>query len=103
MDYFQLDIDDIPVSFELIYKETLYTLTFRYNTYGDYFTVDLEDKKGVIAKGLKVIYGRNIFEPINYMENIPIIIPADEFGEYYRVSFVTFNNIMFFIEEDFND
>ena len=53
--------NDIPYSANMRIKDTTYTLTFNYNSQGDFFTVDLAKDEDVLAVGEKVIYGRAMF------------------------------------------
>ena len=69
--------DKIPYTFLVKLEDRTYKFTFKYNSTGQFFTVDLETMAGeALAFGDVIRYGRPLFGPIEDERfPLPVIIP----------------------------
>ncbi|MDR1465445.1 MAG: hypothetical protein LBJ11_09130 [Oscillospiraceae bacterium] len=91
VEYIDVDVNKIPCTFSIKLGDKTYTLTFKYNAQGGFFTVDLETTQGdVLAYGDIIRYGRPLFGSIEDDRfPLPVIIPR---GFTPGVDTVTFEN-----------
>ncbi len=71
--------DHVPYSAQYRIAGKTFTFNFRYNSYGDYFTIDLSSDAGVLVNGEKVVYGKALFSSYRADDRLPqqAIIPVD--------------------------
>ena len=67
-----------------------------YNSYGDFFTVDLYKNSNLVRMGEKVVYGLPLFDNYLYLD-IPkvVILPYDTTGNAIRISYENLNEDVF--------
>jgi hypothetical protein len=75
--YVPIDKDAVPYEFSLKLWDRTYRFLVKYNTLGDFFTLDLSTAQGeLLCRGDPVRYGRPCFESVSD-ENfpLPLIVP----------------------------
>ncbi len=77
--YIPLIKDAVPYTAQYQIAGKTYKFTFRYNSYGDYFTIDLSSSDGLLILGEKVLYGKALFSSYRADTRLPqqAIIPVD--------------------------
>lgn len=101
-DFIELDIEEVPVEFEIDIEDDTFIMSLNYNETYDFYTVDLYDGEGeVIVLGEKLVLNIPLFESlIDERLPAPTIVPYDESGEatcimkenFYKTVFLTFDN-----------
>jgi len=91
--YIDISADRVPCTFSVKLTDKTFTLTFKYNDVGGFFTADLSEVGGeVLAFGDPVRYGRPMFGSIEDERfPLPVIIPQCLTGE--EISEVTEGNL----------
>lgn len=97
-DYIEINKAQIPYSFQISLGDTLFTLTFRYNRTGDFFTVDLEKDGELICAGEKLVYGqplwRNTYRPGKYPA-VTIVPQSKNRDDVSAVTYDNFNELVY--------
>lgn len=82
----------IPYTFQISLADELFSLTFRYNRFGDFFTVALSKGGREICAGEKLVFGmplwNNLYRPGDYPALT--IVPAAQKGS--TANTVTWDN-----------
>lgn len=104
-DYIDLDVDEIPVQFEVDIEQDIFIMGINYNETYDFYTVDLYDEEeNVIVLGEKLMLNRPLFESlIDERLPAPLIVPFDESGEASRISKDNFYKTVFLTIDDGGD
>ena len=89
LEYINIDKNSIPYEFEMSINNVTYRFLVKYNSIGDFFTIDLYKGKEVLVLGEKVIYKKPLFTTTQYLD-LPTIIPYDTTG---KAKDVTFGNL----------
>lgn len=108
MQYIAVNKDEIPEEFDIDLGEETFTLTFKYNTSFDFFTVDLQKATEVdadpeiLVMGEKLILNKPLFSDFASFDfPAPTIIPMDLSGEETRITFENLNEKVFlYIDDD---
>ena len=88
--------DLIPYSFDLELSGKLYTFEIRYNKEYDFFTYDLSVQGEIILDGIKIMYGRNLFEGYGHLDTPrEFIMPLQESDSIDRITFENLNENVF--------
>lgn len=119
LNYIDIDLSSIPYEFDIQLEGTTFTLGFNYNSYGDFFTVDLSRGGTILASNEKIVYGKPLFDPKTINENgtvsiIPrtpsfpcvVIIPLDTSNNQTAVNWSNLNSTVFLYVltgDDFNN
>lgn len=76
--YIPVDTSKVPYTFSVKLTDKTYAFTVKYNSEGDFYTVDLETSDGeILAFGDPVRYGRPLFGSIEDERfPLPVIIPT---------------------------
>lgn len=101
-DYIDIDVEEIPVEFDIDFEQDTFTMSINYNETYDFYTVDLHDSEGdAIVLGEKIVLNIPLFEAlIDERLPAPTIVPFDESGEatciskynFYKTVFLTIDN-----------
>ncbi len=96
MRYIDIDKDNVPYSFEIVLNGETFQFGINYNSYGDFFTVDLYKNSNLIRMGEKIVYGLPLFDNYLYLD-IPkvVILPYDTTGNAIRISYENLNEDVF--------
>lgn len=96
LDFIDIDKDLIPYKFEMNIDGNTYEFDIKYNSTGDFFTVDLYKDKKALVLGEKIIYAKPLFLTCLY-KDIPFtsIIPYDLSGRTKEITFENFNKDVF--------
>ena len=100
--------DEIPEEFDMDLGNETFTLTFKYNTSFDFFTVDLKKATEVdsepeeLVMGEKLILNKPLFSDFTSFDfPAPTIIPMDLSGVEKRITFDNLNEKVFlYIDDD---
>ena len=65
MFYLDIEKEAIPYTFETVLDNETFQFTVNYNSYGDFFTVDIYKNSVPLRFGEKIVYGQPLF--INHM------------------------------------
>ncbi len=79
MRFIPINKTHVPYSAQYQIAGKTFTFSFRYNSYGDYFTIDLSSNAGLLITGEKVVYGKALFSSYRADDRLPqqAIIPVD--------------------------
>lgn len=104
-DYIDLDVEEIPVQFEVDIEQDIFIMGINYNETYDFYTVDLYDEEeNIIVLGEKLMLNRPLFESlIDERLPVPLIVPYDESGEASRISKDNFYKTVFLTIDDGGD
>lgn len=104
-DYIDVDVEEIPVEFDIDFEQDTFTMSLNYNETYDFYTVDLYDAEGeVIVLGEKLVLNIPLFESlIDERLPAPTIVPFDESGEATRISKDNFYKTVFLTIDDGGD
>ena len=93
MQYIRVFKEDIPYRVDIKIEDETFNFRFDYNSYGDFFTVDLEKQDEILALGEKVVYGQALFVSIAN-EKFPraALLPLDPSVQNSRVTWETLEN-----------
>ena len=95
---FFLDIEKeaIPYTFETVLRDETFQFTVNYNSYGDFFTVDIYKNSVPLRFGEKVVYGQPLFINHRYIGAPRLfIIPYDTTENAKRVSYENMSEDVF--------
>lgn len=91
----------IPYSFNIMLSDIMFEIQINYNETADLFTVTLYKEGKCLCAGEPIIYGARLFNDIYQSSFPPIdIIPIDESGESFEISFNNFNKTVFLCVDD---
>lgn len=92
MDYIDIDKNLIPYTFDITLKSETYTFEVKYNTVGDFFTINLLKNDEVIVLGEKLVYAKPLFLTSRHRDIPKVdIIPFDISENTERITFENFN------------
>lgn len=96
MEYIEIEKDLIPYRFNIAIEGKTYTFEVNYNAEHDYITIDLYRNEQLVLAGIKVVYGRPLFDGFEYLDvpQVPIV-PRDLSGQATRVTWDNFNETVF--------
>lgn len=97
MEKYELNIDELPMSFDVTFGSLTYTMQLNYNAVGDYYTVDLYDSDyHPIVLGEKLIYGKRLWSRYT-SDKIPAVdlTPLDLSGRTHTCNRGTFGKTVF--------
>lgn len=81
-DKFEIDLDELPQSFETSFGDEAFTMQLDYNEIGDFYTVSIWDgQDNLLVSGEKLVYGRRLWR--SYANSaLPAVdlVPLDESG-----------------------
>lgn len=103
--YIDLDVNEIPVVFDLSLAEGEFTMGINYNETYDFYSCDLWDGDGEpIVLGEKIVLNQPLFESL-VDERLPgpSIVPYDESGKATVVSKGNFYKTVFLTIDDLGD
>lgn len=97
-EYINIEKALIPYRFEIELGAELFELEIRFNSIGDYFTIDLYKDGEVLVYGEKIVYGEPLFSEIfDTRFPGPTIVPIDESGKETRVGYDNLNVTVFLV------
>ena len=67
MEYIDIEKNSIPYTFEIVLAGETFQFTVNYNSFGDFFTVDLYKNNELVRMGEKIVYGLPLFENYEYL------------------------------------
>lgn len=94
--YISINKYKIPYSFEIVLEGSTYQFDVNYNSYGDFFTLDLFKDHVLVRSGEKIVYGVPLFDNLQYLE-VPftVLLPYDTTGEAKRITYENMNEDVF--------
>lgn len=95
---FFLDIEKeaIPYTFETVLRNETYQFTVNYNSYGDFFTVDIYKNSVPLRFGEKIVYGQPLFINHRYIGAPRLfIMPYDTTGKAECISYENMSEDVF--------
>lgn len=100
MKYIDIEKNSIPYTFEIVLAGETFQFTVNYNSFGDFFTVDLYKNNELVRMGEKIVYGLPLFENYEYL-GVPrvVIMPYDTTGNALRISYENLNEDVFLYVE----
>nr|DAM61532.1 MAG TPA: hypothetical protein [Caudoviricetes sp.] len=96
MNYIEIEKDRIPYEFEMEFNGKIYQFEILYNTYGDYFTINLYHNHKPVIIGEKIVLHQPLFDGLEHLD-IPmtIVIPYDTTDEALRITYENLNEDVF--------
>lgn len=96
MEYINIDKGQVPYQFEIRLKEETFQFDINYNSKYDYFTTNLYKNHTLIRYGEKIVFGRKLFQGLEYLE-IPavIIVPEDSTFKSTKANYENLNEDVF--------
>ena len=104
--YIPINKNLIPYSFQITLADEIFTLTVKYNRFGDFFTVALSKEGREICAGEKLVYGKalwaNLYRPGDYPA-VNIVPAAQKGGSANAVTWDNFGDTVFLIVDNGGD
>lgn len=97
LEYLPIEKDLIPQQFAVSLWGTKFVFLVRYNSLGDFFTIDLSDANGnALVTGEKVMLNRPLFnEKADLLGSAGYLMPIDVSGSSDRITYDSFYNSVF--------
>lgn len=96
MKYIDIEKNKIPYSFEIVLANETFQFEVLYNSFGDFFTLNLYKNHKLILYGEKIVLGVSLFENCKHLEipNIEIM-PFDTTENAIRIFYENMNEDVF--------
>lgn len=90
--YIDIDVADMPFSFDIVLGAEEFNMLFKYNVVHDLFTCTLSKNDEILVYDEPVMYGVPLFKDVYNSETFPCvdIVPYDESG---KETFVSYENM----------
>lgn len=96
MKYIDIEKEKIPYGFEIVLKNETFQFEVFYNTFGDFFTIDLYKNHRPIVYGEKITLDVPLFSGYEYLD-IPklVVTPSDTTKQALRITYDNLNEDVF--------
>ncbi|KXA31634.1 hypothetical protein HMPREF3229_00162 [Peptoniphilus harei] len=96
MKYIDIEKDKIPYSFEIVLANETFQFEVLYNSFGDFFTLNLYKNHNLILYGEKIVLGVSLFENCKHLDIPKIqIMPFDTTENAIRIFYENMNEDVF--------
>lgn len=96
MFYLDIEKEAIPYTFETVLRNETFQFTVNYNSYGNFFTVDIYKNSVPLRFGEKIVYGQPLFINHRYIGAPRLfIIPYDTTENAKRISYENMSEDVF--------
>lgn len=96
MFYLDIEKEAIPYTFETVLRDETFQFTVNYNSYGDFFTVDIYKNSVPLRFGEKIVYGQPLFINHRYIGAPRLfIMPYDTTENAKRISYENMSEDVF--------
>ena len=95
-EYIEIQKEDIPYEFEINLGNGVYKLKIHYNSFGDFFTVDLSKDNATLIQGEKLILNKPLFRNFVHVDLPSVsLIPAGRSGSAKHITYNNFGETVF--------
>lgn len=100
MNYIDIEKQQIPYEFEIVLNGETFQFEINYNTYSDFFTINLYKNHKLILYGEKIVYNVPLFENFKHLGVPKVTIrPFDTTGKTLRISYEDLSEDVFLYVE----